>query len=65
MVLSIPSFHAVNIGNLSKKSGEPLFLPCTPKGIITLLKSTGVDINGKNAVVVGRSDIVVSVVSYV
>ncbi|KAI8099791.1 formate--tetrahydrofolate ligase-domain-containing protein [Halteromyces radiatus] len=54
----VDGFHAINIGNLSKKSGEPLFLPCTPKGIITLLKSTNIDINGKNAVVVGRSDIV-------
>lgn len=34
-------FHAVNIGNMSKKDGSPLFLPCTPKGIIHLLKSTG------------------------
>ncbi|KAI8338674.1 formate--tetrahydrofolate ligase-domain-containing protein [Chlamydoabsidia padenii] len=59
----VDGFHAVNIGNLSKKSGEPLFLPCTPKGIITLLKSTGVDISGKNAVVVGRSDIVGSPVA--
>lgn len=35
------SFHAINIGNLSKKSAEPLFMPCTPKGIIELLKHTG------------------------
>lgn len=43
---------------MAKKGGEPLFLPCTPKGIIHLLKSTGVDIVGKQAAVIGRSDIV-------
>jgi hypothetical protein len=43
---------------MAKKDGEPLFLPCTPKGIIHLLKSTGVEIAGKQAAVVGRSDIV-------
>ncbi|CAO3576613.1 unnamed protein product [Absidia cylindrospora] len=59
----VDGFHAINIGNLSKRTGDPLFLPCTPKGILTLLKSTGVDINGKNAVVVGRSDIVGSPVA--
>ncbi|KAI8138342.1 formate--tetrahydrofolate ligase-domain-containing protein [Fennellomyces sp. T-0311] len=54
----VDGFHTVNIGNMAKKSAEPLFLPCTPKGIITLLRSTGIDINGKRAVVLGRSDIV-------
>ncbi|KAG0182145.1 tetrahydrofolate synthase [Apophysomyces sp. BC1034] len=54
----VDGFHAINIGNMAKKSGEPLFLPCTPKGIIELLKSTGIDISGKQAVVLGRSDIV-------
>ncbi|ORX46483.1 FTHFS-domain-containing protein [Hesseltinella vesiculosa] len=54
----VDGFHAVNIGNLSKKTGQPLFAPCTPKGVITLLKSTGVDMNGKSAAVIGRSDIV-------
>lgn len=39
---SLPhSFHAVNVGNMAKKTAEPLFLPCTPKGILTLLRSTG------------------------
>ncbi|KAG0744169.1 hypothetical protein G6F16_001696 [Rhizopus arrhizus] len=54
----VDGFHAVNIGNMSKKDGTPLFLPCTPKGIIHLLKSTGTIIAGKRAVVLGRSDIV-------
>lgn len=48
---------------MAKKASEPLFLPCTPKGIIHLLKSTGVDIAGKQAAVVGRSDIVGAPVS--
>lgn len=47
--------HA-NIGRFY--SGEKCFVPCTPKGIIELIKSTGVNIKGKNAVVVGRSNIV-------
>ncbi|KAI8065892.1 formate--tetrahydrofolate ligase-domain-containing protein [Gongronella butleri] len=59
----VDGFHAVNIGNLSKRSSEPLFAPCTPQGIITLLKSTGIDLNGKSAVVLGRSDIVGSPVA--
>ncbi|WP_026881321.1 bifunctional 5,10-methylenetetrahydrofolate dehydrogenase/5,10-methenyltetrahydrofolate cyclohydrolase [Clostridium akagii] len=45
-----------NIGKFY--SGEKCFIPCTPKGIMELIKSTGVDIKGKNAVVVGRSNIV-------
>ncbi|KAG2198291.1 hypothetical protein INT46_010946 [Mucor plumbeus] len=54
----VDGFHAFNIGNMAKKATTPLFLPCTPKGVIHLLRSTGVDIAGKRAVVVGRSDIV-------
>lgn len=53
-------FHAINIGHLSKRASEPAFIPCTPKGVIELIKSTGVAMSGKKAVVVGRSDIVVS-----
>ncbi len=39
-------------------SGEKCFVPCTPKGIMELIKSTGINIKGKNAVVIGRSNIV-------
>lgn len=46
----------INIGKFY--SGEKSFIPCTPKGIIELIKSTGEDISGKNAVVIGRSNIV-------
>ncbi|KAK4517891.1 Histone acetyltransferase [Mucor velutinosus] len=54
----VDGFHAFNIGNMAKKATTPLFLPCTPKGVIHLLHSTGIAIAGKRAVVVGRSDIV-------
>jgi 5,10-methylene-tetrahydrofolate dehydrogenase/methenyl tetrahydrofolate cyclohydrolase len=57
------SFHAVNVGNMAKKASTPLFLSCTPKGIVHLLKSTGVSLAGKEAVVIGRSDIVGSPVA--
>ena len=45
-------------GEIAKRGGTPLFTPCTPKGIMVLLKESGVEIQGKHAVVVGRSDIV-------
>lgn len=40
-----------------------MFIPCTPKGIIHLIKTTGIDISGKRAVVIGRGDIVGSPVA--
>ncbi len=49
-------FHAVNAGGLLL--GLPCTKPCTPAGIIELIKSTGTEIAGKNAVVIGRSNIV-------
>lgn len=54
----VDGFHPVNIGRLSMKQREPLFVPCTPKGCIELLDRTGVEIEGKQAVVLGRSNIV-------
>ncbi|CAI9104909.1 OLC1v1003701C1 [Oldenlandia corymbosa var. corymbosa] len=54
----VDGFHPLNIGKLAMKGREPLFLPCTPKGCIELLKRSGVSIKGKKAVVVGRSNIV-------
>ncbi|KAI7901991.1 formate--tetrahydrofolate ligase-domain-containing protein [Cokeromyces recurvatus] len=59
----VDGFHAVNIGNMAKRNSTPLFLPCTPKGIIHLLKSTGINMVGKKAAVIGRSDIVGSPVA--
>ena len=54
----VDGFHPLNIDKLSMKGHEPLFMPCTPKGCIVLLERSGVDLKGKNAVVVGRSNIV-------
>ena len=60
----VDGFGASNIGELAKRGGKPLFVPCTPKGVMAVLKEAGVEIKGKNAVVLGRSDIVGSPVSY-
>lgn len=54
----VDGFHPINIGRLSMKRRDPLFVPCTPKGCIELLNRTGVVIEGKRAVVLGRSNIV-------
>ncbi|KAK9054954.1 hypothetical protein SSX86_026033 [Deinandra increscens subsp. villosa] len=54
----VDGFHPLNIGKLAMKDRNPLFLPCTPKGCIELLKRSGITIKGKRAVVVGRSNIV-------
>ncbi|MCJ1402912.1 tetrahydrofolate synthase [Xylographa trunciseda] len=60
----VDGFGVSNIGELAKRGGKPLFTPCTPKGVMVLLQESGVDLKGKNAVVLGRSDIVGSPVSY-
>ncbi|ETN45449.1 uncharacterized protein HMPREF1541_09280 [Cyphellophora europaea CBS 101466] len=60
----VDGFGATNIGELAKRGGKPFFVPCTPQGVMVLLKEVGVDLQGKNAVVLGRSDIVGSPVSY-
>jgi methylenetetrahydrofolate dehydrogenase (NADP+)/methenyltetrahydrofolate cyclohydrolase len=52
----VDGLHTSNLGSLL--AGHPRFLPCTPAGIMELLKTTGVDLRGKEAVVVGRSNIV-------
>jgi len=52
----VDGFHPYNIGRLAQRM--PLLRPCTPKGIITLLQSTGVDLYGLDATVVGASNIV-------
>jgi len=54
----VDGFHPVNIGRLAMKGREPLFIPCTPHGVIVLLDSAGAKIEGANAVVLGRSNIV-------
>ena len=52
----VDAFHPVNVGKIM--IGEYSFLPCTPAGIMELIASTGVEIKGKECVVVGRSNIV-------
>ncbi|KAG9238111.1 putative C-1-tetrahydrofolate synthase, cytoplasmic [Amylocarpus encephaloides] len=60
----VDGFGTTNIGELAKRGGSPLFTPCTPKGVMVLLKEAGVELKGKFAAVLGRSDIVGSPVSY-
>ena len=57
-LLDVDAIHPVNIGLLNMRHGAPLFAPCTPLGIMELLRHAGVRIAGKHAVVIGRSDIV-------
>lgn len=52
----VDGFHPLNVAALWQK--QPCVLPCTPKGIIRMLKTAGVQISGKRAVVIGRSNIV-------
>lgn len=52
----VDGFHAINVGKLN--SGLDGFVPCTPLGIMELFKAYNIDVSGKNAVVIGRSNIV-------
>ena len=52
----VDAFHAYNVGKIM--IGDYRFLPCTPAGVIELIRSTGVEISGKECVVIGRSNIV-------
>lgn len=52
----VDGFHPVNVGNLV--IGDDSLLPCTPAGVIELIKRTGLEMAGKHAVVIGRSNIV-------
>lgn len=54
----VDGFSPVNIGRLAQKGREPVFVPCTPAGCMVLLESTGINLSGANAVVLGRSNIV-------
>lgn len=55
-IKDVDGFHPYNIGRLVLKM--PLLRPCTPRGVMTLLEKTGIDLVGKDAVVVGASNIV-------
>ena len=52
----VDGFHPINIGKLA--SGEPQFIPCTPKGVMRIFEHYNIELNGKHVVVVGRSNIV-------
>jgi len=54
----VDGFHPINIGRLAMKGREPLFIPCTPHGCMVLLERAGAQIEGAEAVVLGRSNIV-------
>lgn len=54
----VDGFHSMNIGRLAQKGREPLFVPCTPAGVMYLLNDVMPSLEGKNAVVLGRSNIV-------
>lgn len=54
----VDGFHPINIGRLAQKGRDPLFVPCTPLGCIVMLEKLGVKLEGANAVVLGRSNIV-------
>ena len=54
----VDGFHPINIGRLAQKGREPAFVPATPAGCVTLLKHAGAELEGANAVVLGRSNIV-------
>ena len=53
-------FHPLNVGKLSisKSNNENLLIPCTPLGCLIMLQDEGIDLSGKNAVIIGRSNIV-------
>lgn len=54
----VDGFHPVNVGRLAMKRRDPIFVPCTPLGVMVLLQKTGVKISGARAVVIGRSNLV-------
>jgi len=54
----VDGFHPINIGRLAQKGREPLFIPATPSGVMYLLENSDAPLDGANAVVLGRSNIV-------
>jgi 5,10-methylene-tetrahydrofolate dehydrogenase/methenyl tetrahydrofolate cyclohydrolase len=54
----VDGFHPINIGRLAQKGRDPIFIPCTPAGVMALLEKAGAHLNGAKAVVLGRSNIV-------
>jgi 5,10-methylene-tetrahydrofolate dehydrogenase/methenyl tetrahydrofolate cyclohydrolase len=54
----VDGFHPINIGRLAQKGRDPLFIPCTPAGVMVMLEKFTPKLEGVNAVVLGRSNIV-------
>lgn len=54
----VDGFHPMNLGRLAQKGRDPYFVPCTPAGVIELLKRAGAELSGARAVILGRSNIV-------
>lgn len=54
----VDGFHPLNIGRLAQKGRDPLFIPCTPAGVMYMLEKSAGKLDGANAVVLGRSNIV-------
>lgn len=54
----VDGFHPLNIGRLAQKGRDPLFIPCTPAGVMYMLEKSAGRLEGVNAVVLGRSNIV-------
>lgn len=61
----VDGFSSWNIGELAKRDGNPLFIPCTPAGVFRLLQETNINLRGKIACVIGRSDIVGNPVAHI
>ena len=54
----VDGIHPVNLGKLGMRNRQPTFTPATPTGVMVLIEETGIEIEGKRAVVIGRSNIV-------
>jgi 5,10-methylene-tetrahydrofolate dehydrogenase/methenyl tetrahydrofolate cyclohydrolase len=54
----VDGFHPMNLGRLAQKGRDPYFTPCTPAGIIELLKRAGAELSGAKTAILGRSNIV-------
>ncbi len=54
----VDGFHPMNIGRLAQKGREPMYIPCTPGGVMYMLEQLEVPLEGSNAVILGRSNIV-------
>ena len=60
IIFCISRLHDINAGRLARGQLGNCFVPCTPRGCMKLISKSGIDVKGKNAVVIGRSKIVVS-----